>query len=438
MSEFAKSLVLASDGLCVLHGWHDLAERRFGDIDVVGNHVCCMGHLRRLVNDDGCRLVQCLVHEATCFYFVLWGKSGATYEMRALDVALDYRRDGRVWLTAEEMLEGAREWNGIQVAAPRVEFEYLLLKKILKEELPTRTAIRMAELARELGEEAERIAERWLGAREARHNVLALREGRWQPSRGELARLKRVLKRRRFAEDPLNPLRYWTSEIPRVFRRLREPTGLVVAVLGPDGSGKTSVRDAVEPRLAPAFRRTGREHFLPWRLRSRRDTGPVTDPHGAAPRGAMSSTLKLAYYLAEAWLGYALRVWPAKVRTTLVLFDRYYHDLLVDPRRYRYGGPLWLARLVGRLIPKPDIFILLDLPAEVAHARKPEVELEEARRLRQRYLELARELGAHVVDASRPLDEVVREVEEIVLTYMERRTRARLTRLFPDLRRSDG
>jgi thymidylate kinase len=351
---------------------------------------------------------------------------------------LDYRRDGRVWLTAPEMLDGAWMWNGIRVAAPRVEFEYLLLKKILKRDVPARTAARMGELARELGEEAERIAGRWLGAREAQRVVLALRQGQWQPSPRELARLKRVLKWRRFLEDPLNPLRYWIPEIPRVLRRLREPTGLVVAVLGPDGSGKTSVGDAVELRLAPAFRRVGREHFLPWWLRTRRNAGPVTDPHGAPPRGPVSSTLKLAYYLAEAWLGHALRVWPAKVRSTLVLFDRHYHDLRVDPRRYRYGGPMWLARLVGRLIPKPDIFVLLDLPAEVAHARKPEVELAEAHRLRQRYLELARELGANVVDASRPLDEVVREVEEIILAHMERRTRARLERLFPDLKGSDG
>lgn len=223
-----------------------------------------------------------------------------------------------------------------------------------------------------------------------------------------------------------------------VARRASGAGGLVVAILGPDGSGKTSVRDELEPRLAPAFRRTGREHFLPWLLRPRLGGAPVTDPHGAPPRGAVSSALKLGYYLAEAWLGHALRVWPAKVRTALVLFDRCYHDVLVDPRRYRYGGPMWLARLVGRLIPKSDIFILLDLPAEVAHARKPEVRLEEAHRLRQRYLELARELGAHVVDASRPLEEVVREVEGIVLDYMERRTRARLERLFPGLKRGQG
>ncbi len=91
---------------------------------------------------------------------------------------------------------------------------------------------------------------------------------------------------------------------------------------------------------------------------------------------------------------------------------------------------MWLARLVGRFIPKPDLFFFLDLPAEVAHARKPEVPLEEARKLRERYLTLARSLpNAYVVDASRPLEEVVAEVEEILLAEMHERTKKRLERL---------
>jgi thymidylate kinase len=129
-------------------------------------------------------------------------------------------------------------------------------------------------------------------------------------------------------------------------------------------------------------------------------------------------------------VGWFADVYPKKVRWTLVLFDRYYDDLLADPKRYRYGGPMWLARLVGRFIPKPDLFFFLDLPAEVAHARKPKVPLEEARKLRERYLTLARSLpNAYVVDASRPLEEVVAEVEEILLAEMHERTKKRLERL---------
>jgi thymidylate kinase len=114
----------------------------------------------------------------------------------------------------------------------------------------------------------------------------------------------------------------------------------------------------------------------------------------------------------------------------LLIFDRHFVDLWVDPKRYRYGGPMWLARLVGCFIPKPDLFFFLDLPADVAHARKPEVSLEEARKLRERYLTLARSLpNAYVVDASRPLEEVVAEVEEILLAEMHERTKKRLERL---------
>jgi thymidylate kinase len=139
------------------------------------------------------------------------------------------------------------------------------------------------------------------------------------------------------------------------------------------------------------------------------------------------SFLKLGFVAADWTFGYWLELAHRRAKGQLLLFDRHYIDLLADPKRYRYGGPMWLAWLLGRLIPRPDLFVFLDLPAELAHARKPEVPLDEARRLRDRYLALARSLSnARVVDASRPLDEVVAEVERLVLDHMAARTRRRL------------
>ncbi len=56
-----------------------------------------------------------------------------------------------------------------------------------------------------------------------------------------------------------------------------------------------------------------------------------------------------------------------------MLNDRHFLDILVDQRRYRYGGPLWLLRLIRRLIPKPDLVNLLDAPPKVLQARKQEL-----------------------------------------------------------------
>jgi thymidylate kinase len=122
------------------------------------------------------------------------------------------------------------------------------------------------------------------------------------------------------------------------------------------------------------------------------------------------------------FLGYIGDIFPRLVRGTLVLLDRYYHDLLVYPKRYRYGGPLRLARFVGQLIPKPHLVILLDAPPEVIQSRRQEVPFEETARQREAYLKVVENLpNSHVVDASKPLDDVVTEVEGLILDYMTKR-----------------
>jgi thymidylate kinase len=126
-------------------------------------------------------------------------------------------------------------------------------------------------------------------------------------------------------------------------------------------------------------------------------------------------------------LGYIFVVRPKLIRSTLVVFDRYYHDLLVDPRRYRYGGPMWLARLIGKLIPQPDLWILLDAPAEVLHSRKKEVSYEETVRQRKEYLKLMSVVkNGVVIHAEQPLEAVVADVNKAVLEYMEQRTEDRI------------
>ena len=132
---------------------------------------------------------------------------------------------------------------------------------------------------------------------------------------------------------------------------------------------------------------------------------------------------KLASWWVSYTLGYAIDLFPQLTRSTLILFDRYFLDVLVDARRYRYGGSPWLARLVWRVVPRPQVVILLDAPPEVLRIRKQEVPLEEIGRQREEYLKLVRGLpNGYVVDASKPLEEVVFDVETLLLDYLTERT----------------
>jgi serine acetyltransferase/thymidylate kinase len=206
---------------------------------------------------------------------------------------------------------------------------------------------------------------------------------------------------------------------------------MTVAVIGPDGSGKSSVIELVLAGLAPAFRGTRYLHLRPRVVGGRAAGRPATAPHALPPRGRVASVAKLVHMLLDYVAGYALRVWPLTRRSTLVVFDRYYRDLLVDPRRYRYGGPMSLARWAAKCVPGPDLWVLLDAPGDVLQARKSEVSAEESARQRQSYLELAAHLwNAAVVDATQELPMVAVEVEAAILNVLE----GRLEHRHPELR----
>ena len=214
--------------------------------------------------------------------------------------------------------------------------------------------------------------------------------------------------------------------------------GLCLAVLGPDGAGKSTLITNLEQELKGAFRRTAVFHLMPGLLKRKANQGAVTDPHGKPPRSPLVSFLKLLYYLLDYHLGYWLKVRPALVRSTLVLFDRYYDDLLVDPKRYRYGGPLWLARWLRRLIPRPDLWLILDVPEEEILRRKQEVPVEELRRQREAYRRLAMELpNAFLLDGSLPPDEVARQARELALDDLHERYLARRHLWFPKEKRDN-
>jgi len=73
------------------------------------------------------------------------------------------------------------------------------------------------------------------------------------------------------------------------------------------------------------------------------------------------------------------------------------------------------------------VIVLLDAPPEVLHSRKREVPLEETARQREAFLELVRKSrSGHVVDASRPVHEVVAEAEQIIIEHLAARTMRRL------------
>lgn len=182
---------------------------------------------------------------------------------------------------------------------------------------------------------------------------------------------------------------------------------LCIAILGPDGSGKSSTINGIKTNLQDLGFSVTIFHLMPFKI-SNRNKQTVSDPHGKPNRTVVLSISKLFYFLLAYQIGFLLKISPNKDNKKIFIFDRYYNDLIIDPKRYRYGGPIWVAQLIEKFIPKPDMIILLDAPAEILQARKQEVSFKETSRQREAYLQYVKRLkNGVIIDASQPLKQVV-------------------------------
>ena len=122
----------------------------------------------------------------------------------------------------------------------------------------------------------------------------------------------------------------------------------------------------------------------------------------------------LVFRLLRAWARYGLgRFHRALGR--IVVFDRYTYDALLTPPEQLNALGRGHRYLLGNACPAPDLTILLDVDPQILRSRKDEHGLHDLAEQRQRFLDLAgRRPEIVVVDASRPLEEVNRDVTALV------------------------
>ncbi len=222
-----------------------------------------------------------------------------------------------------------------------------------------------------------------------------------------------------------NPIHEISRLVDNAYRQLRgwiQPTGMFVVALGPDGAGKSTVIKHLVMATQPAFGGSQLFHWRPASLWPRKHVGNVTDPHGQVPHSAWWSIARILSHILDYWFGYLTKIRPALARSQLVVFDRYFYDLIVDRRRYRYNGPQWLLSALTPFVPKPDLVFILDASEEKVLSRKQELDFQEVRRQRKCYGQLAGTLpNAELVQADQELRQVVDDASQSVVRLLVKR-----------------
>lgn len=170
--------------------------------------------------------------------------------------------------------------------------------------------------------------------------------------------------------------------------------GSFVLIVGPDGTGKSTLALGLVNATKREFPNVVHMHWRPGLLPRPGglmgiEAGDPSDPHAREPHGSALSFMLLTYHWLDFFLGSWLRIVPVRARGGLIVMERGWPDIAVDPRRYHLALPSRLVERLGRLLPAPDLVIVLQADPEALTRRKAELPPQELSRQIARWREIS-------------------------------------------------
>ena len=210
------------------------------------------------------------------------------------------------------------------------------------------------------------------------------------------------------------------------FRNKLAYKGFSIGFTGPDGAGKTTVINAIVKELSQVYSDIQLLHFRPTvipnlgeaaqktKLKSKLDLD-YSKPHRGSQTSKTNSFIRLLYYSIDYIIGYFFKIRPFLVRRSVVIFDRYFTDIIADSRRSRiFLNPKILYWFGKVFIPKLDYNILLTAHKDIILARKQELTAEGIDNINEKLNYLSEKRDYYLVFNERTYEEAVQKILTVI------------------------
>ena len=133
--------------------------------------------------------------------------------------------------------------------------------------------------------------------------------------------------------------------------------------MGVDGSGKTTIAKA----LCRKFKNSKYLHLKPYILFLDKRT-VVKNPHNQKKSSFIISFFRLILWL----ISYRVLL-NFNINKKIYIFDRYAHDILIDPLRYQNSLSKGFTKSILNFFPEPNLWIFLNPFLKTIKSRKTEL-----------------------------------------------------------------
>jgi len=138
---------------------------------------------------------------------------------------------------------------------------------------------------------------------------------------------------------------------------------IIISLMGVDGSGKTTL----SKKINKLFINSKYLHLKPYIFFLDRRT-VVKNPYALKKSSTLFSLIRLISWL----ISYKIFFYKNKCKK-IYIFDRYAHDIAIDPIRYQHRLSSNLTNFILGYFPKPDLWIFLNPPLKIIKSRKLEL-----------------------------------------------------------------
>lgn len=426
------------NGFVVMNKYEDMPNSIPSDIDL-DIHQNDFENLDKVISNlsrkTGLIITQKIWHHyRKCAYILTPLNVNKPFRLQ-LDFFSDFSfKNTPLLLPFEEIQSRTRKHGRFTIPDYDIEYVFLLMRRICKNDFnESHVKIINKVLLSGDKEQIKKYSEQYFGKKYSEiiynailcndHKILELNRNKfWK-------KLKTYSKIKTFG---FYKIKYILSEVWRKIYRINYPIGLSVALLSPDGGGKSTVFSKLEYLCWGSFHGIEKKYFRPRLFKnigSYNILNPTTesesnvDPHNVKLDNPLKSLLRFIFYNFDFLLGYLFIVKPATIKKKLVVFDRYYFDYFVDLHRYKLDLPMFIPKIFQFMIPQPSITFILNGSAEEFYNRKQELSIDELQRQIKSYVKLSSNIeNAVIIDGNQKVNDVAEKITSIILAHKATQT----------------